>query len=111
MADSPQVVKARTEAAIAREKLLLSTHALQERVAPSRLANNALATARERGHALLDTVSDTTRKRPGVAAGVALGLIAFLARHRIGRAFHRPKKHKLAVPARHALPRPFGDDK
>jgi hypothetical protein len=52
---------------------------------------------------------DTARRRPGLATGIAVGVVAFLARHRIGRVLHPRKKPKLAAPARHALPRPSGD--
>lgn len=109
MAEDPQVAKARTEAALARERLLFSAHRLQARVAPARLANNALDSARERGTAALETVTDTARRRPGLAAGVAVGVVAFLARRPIGRLFRRPKHIHHAGPARQALPRPSGD--
>lgn len=109
MAEDATVKKARAEAAVARERLIRSAHELRARVSPSRLANDALEGAREKSTAALDTVSDTARRRPGLAAGIAVGVLAILARRPILRLFHRPKQTTLAGPTRHALPRPSGD--
>ena len=110
MADPASLVAARRDADRARERLLRSTHELQARVAPQRLANDALDTARDRGTVAVETVRDAARRQPGVATAVVLGLLAFVARRRIFRLFKRkPKPPTVPAAPRRALPRPSGD--
>jgi len=111
MVADPKLVAARRDAELARQRLLQSAHLLQERVAPSRLANDALDTARERGTAVLDTVTAAARRQPRAATAIGLGLLAFVARRRIFRLFRRKPRHhdQPSATPRRALPRPPGD--
>lgn len=94
MAEDPKLASARRDAELARERLLASAHTLQARVAPARLADDALATVRERGTAAFDTLNGAARRRPGVAAGIAAGIAALLLRRPIGRFFRRRRTRK-----------------
>lgn len=110
MAEPASLVAARREAELARERLLQSTHELQVRVAPQRLANDALETAKERGTFAVEAVRQAAEKRPGVAAAAVVGFLAFVARRRIFRLFRRkPKPPTIPATPRRALPSPSGD--
>lgn len=111
---SGDLATARAEAERARARLLQSAHDLQARVAPARLAGDAIEGAKERGTAAVESVTDTVRRRPEIAAAVAAGLLGFLARRRIARLFRRKPKAEpttLATAKRPALPRLSGDRK
>lgn len=110
MDEPSSLAAARRDAERARERFLRSTHELQVRVAPQRLAQDAIDTARERGTVAAETVRDAARRQPGMAATVVVGLLAFVARRRIFRLFRRkPKPPKVPAEPRRALPRPSGD--
>lgn len=112
MTPDAELAAARLKAQEARLRLVSSTHELQARIAPKRLANDAVETAKERGQAALDGAIEVARRRPAAVAAAAVGLLAFLARRRIVRLFRR-KRDTITIPASrtHALPGPKGDRK
>ena len=98
MSDEKDLAKARAEAAIARERLLGTAHALQARLSPSSLASNAWESVRDHGEAAAQGAVEVARKRPAAAVAAALGVVALLARKPIVRLFARLRKDKTPPP-------------
>jgi len=81
------VARAEAKVAAAREKLLGSTHALQARLKPSVLADDAWQVAREKGQEVAADAVRAVRQRPVLSSAAAIGLAAFVARRPIARLF------------------------
>ena len=79
-ADSPQVAAARIQAVKARAQLMQTAHALQQRLSPAVLAQNAWEGAKSKGADLAEDTVDAVRKRPAIAGGIVAALALFLAR-------------------------------
>ncbi len=92
MSDERDLIKARAEAATAREKLLGTAQALQARLKPASLASDAWETVRDKGEIVAEGAVRAVSKRPAVASAAALGLVALLARKPIARLFGRIRK-------------------
>jgi hypothetical protein len=81
------IARAEKKVAETREKLLGSTHALQERLKPSVLADDAWKVAREKGQEVAAEAVRAVRRRPVVSSAAAVGLAAFIARKPIAKLF------------------------
>ena len=81
------IARAEEQVAAAREKLLGSTHALQARLKPSVLADDAWKAAREKGQEVAADAVRAVRERPVISSAAAIGLAAFVARRPIAKLF------------------------
>lgn len=78
--DTPQVTAARIEAERARARMMDSAQALQARMKPKTLAQNAWEGAKVKGADLAEDAVDAVRKRPIAATGIVAAIAMFLAR-------------------------------
>ncbi|MBW8745266.1 MAG: DUF3618 domain-containing protein [Sphingomonas sp.] len=81
------VARAEAKVAAAREKLLGSTQALQARLKPSVLADDAWNVAREKGQEVAAEAVRAVKERPIISSAAAIGLAAFVARRPIAKLF------------------------
>lgn len=81
------IARAKAQADTAREKLLGSAHALQARLAPSVLADDAWKAARGKGQEVAAAAVRQVRQRPLMSSAAAAGLVAFVARKPIFKLF------------------------
>ena len=81
------VARAQERVNAARERLLGSTHKLQERLKPSVLADDAWKAARDKGQEVAADAVRAVRKRPVVSSAAVVGLAAFIARKPIAKLF------------------------
>jgi hypothetical protein len=81
------IARAEEKLAAAREKLLGSTQALQARLKPSVLADDAWQAAREKGQEVAADAVRAVKQRPVISSAAAVGLAAFVARKPIARLF------------------------
>ena len=81
------IARAQEKANAAREKLLESTHALQERLSPAVLADGAWKAAREKGQEVAAEAVRAVKQRPVISSAAAVGLAAFLARRPLAKLF------------------------
>ena len=81
------VARAEAEVAAARERLLGSAHALQARLKPSVLADDALKVAREKGQEVAADAVRAVKRRPMISSAAAIGIAAFVARKPIAKLF------------------------
>lgn len=79
-------------AAEARARLNASLGALQSRLAPKTLAQNAVQSVVDKGQAAAQTGLDTARKHPAAFAGAAAAIGLFLVRRPIARLFTRHRE-------------------
>ncbi|MBB5709092.1 DUF3618 domain-containing protein [Sphingomonas xinjiangensis] len=98
MSSNPDLIAAQARVEAARARLTGTLSEVQTRLKPGNLAQNAmdsatttLTTAAQRG-------ADAARARPYAAAGVAGGVVLFLARGWIGKLLRR-KPRQNATPA------------
>ena len=78
--DTPEIAAARINAERARARMMSSAHALQERLSPRVLAQNAWEGAKIKGADLAEDAVDAVRARPLAATGVVAAITMFLAR-------------------------------
>ena len=109
MSDEKDLIKARGDAATARERLLGDAHALQARLRPTSLASNAWESVRDRSEAAAQGAVEVARRRPAAAMAAAIGVAALLARKPIGRLIGRLRKDKTPPPPPARRTRPKGD--
>ncbi len=83
------LARARADAAAAKERLLRSAHALQARLKPSVLANDAWDSARDAGETAASNAARAAARRPIATSVAAVGVAAFLARKPIARLVSR----------------------
>ena len=81
------IARARERVNAAREKLLGSTHALQERIKPSVLADDAWKAAREKSQEVAAGAVRAVKERPVISSAAAVGLAAFIARKPLAKLF------------------------
>jgi len=81
------IARAKADVAAARERLLGSAHALQARLKPSVLADDAWQVAREKGQEVAADAVRAVRERPVISSAAAIGLAAFVARRPIAKLF------------------------
>jgi hypothetical protein len=84
-----EIIRARTEAELARQRLAHTLGELQTRLRPGNLANNAWEGVKDKSGELADDAVEAVKARP-VAAGALLGAcLLFLARSPIKSAAAR----------------------
>ncbi len=83
------VARARAEVAAARERFLGSAQALQARLKPSVLANDAWESARDAGESAANGAARVISQRPVAASAAAIGVTALIARKPIARLIAR----------------------
>ena len=83
------LARARADVAAAREQLLGSAHALQSRLKPAALANDAWESARNAGETAATGAVRVIGQRPVAASAAAIGIAALLARKPIARLIAR----------------------
>jgi hypothetical protein len=93
MSDERDLVRARAEAAEARERLLGTAQVVQARLKPAALANDAWDTVRDKSEVVAEGAVRAVAKRPAVASVAVLGLAALVARKPIARLFARFSKN------------------
>lgn len=81
----PTLAAAQADVLVKRARLKASIAEAKHRLSPATIASGVADDLRDKAE---DGVA-LVRERPGVAAGVATGVIALLARKRIARLFHR----------------------
>jgi len=81
------IARAQEKVAAAREKLLGSSQALQARLKPSVLADDAWKAARGKGQEVAAEAVRVVRQRPVISSAAAVGLAAFVARRPLARLF------------------------
>ncbi len=79
------IVRAKAEAAAARERLLGAAQALQTRLKPAALAGDVWETAREKSEEIAGGAARAIGKRPLAASAAAIGIAALFARKPIVR--------------------------
>lgn len=72
--------RAQREAEMARARLASTLAALQERLRPSALANQAWTEVRDKSSELADEAVEAVKQRPLAASGLIAGVILYLAR-------------------------------
>ena len=83
------IARAQEKVAAAREKLLGSSQALQARLKPSVLADDAWKAARGKGQEVAAEAVRVVRQRPVISSAAAVGLAALVARKPLVRLFSR----------------------
>jgi len=83
------IAKARAEAADARRAILMTLGALQERLRPAALANDAWEEVKERSGELADEAIDAVKARPVAVSAALAGFALYLARSPIRSAISR----------------------
>jgi len=81
------IARAKEQVNSAREKLLGSAHALQERLKPSVLADDAWKAARVKSQEVAADAVQAIKQRPVISSAAAVGFAAFIARKPIARLF------------------------
>jgi hypothetical protein len=79
------IERAQQRVGAAREKLLGSTQALQARLKPSVLADDAWKVARDKGREVAAEAVDAIKRRPVISSAAAVGLAALVARKPIAK--------------------------
>ena len=79
------LIRARAEAAAAKERLLNSAQALQARLKPGALASDAWEKTRDVGEAAAGSAVRTISNRPVAASAAVIGVVALVARKPIAR--------------------------
>lgn len=81
-----ELARAKYEAVQAKKRLTSTTGALQYRLKPATIANQAWEGVRDKGTELADDALQAVKERPGAASGALAAVIVFLARHPLWRA-------------------------
>lgn len=81
----PSLAAAQADVLIKRARLKASLAEAKHRLSPATIASGVADDLRDKAEEGVAVI----RERPGVAAGVAIGIVAFLARKRIARLFHK----------------------
>jgi len=100
---TPALAAARADVLVKRARLQASIAEAKHRLSPATIAGGIADDLRDKAE---DGVT-AVRERPAVAAGIATGLIAILARKRIARLFRRqpaPPRPDPAAPPPPTLP-------
>ncbi len=80
------LARAQYEALQARKRVMATAGALQYRLKPATIANNAWEGVRDKSTELADDALQAVKERPGAASGVVAAIVVFLARHPLWRA-------------------------
>jgi hypothetical protein len=89
MKPEARLSQARYEAEQAKKRLGSSVGALQYRLKPGTLVNNAWEGVRDKSSDLADDALQAVKSRPVAASGVLAGLVVFLAREPLWRGVSR----------------------
>lgn len=100
MTVSPSLAAARADVLVKRARLQASLAEAKHRLAPATIAGGIADDLRDKAEEGVAVV----RERPGIAAGIATGIVALLARKRIARLFRKP-----ADPRPDPLANPYPD--
>ena len=79
------LARAQYEALQARKRLASTAGALQYRLKPATIANNAWEGVRDKSTGLADDALQAVKERPAAASGVLAAIVVFLARHPLWR--------------------------
>ena len=77
------VVEAERDAEKARERMMMTFGAIQEKLTPSRLMSHARDGARQKATALMDDGVTAAKARPATVVAIAVAFTAFLFRREI----------------------------
>jgi ElaB/YqjD/DUF883 family membrane-anchored ribosome-binding protein len=103
MTDASQVrlSRARGEADAAKARMMGTVEEVKTRLAPGKLASDAVQTAKNKGIVAADDAVGAVKQRPGLAAGIAGGTALLIARKpifaaivRLFRGKRRPDTYK-----------------
>jgi ElaB/YqjD/DUF883 family membrane-anchored ribosome-binding protein len=100
MTEASQVreARARGEADAAKARLMSDVDELKARLAPAKLASEAVQTAKNKSLFAADGAVTAAKQKPGMAAGVGAGVLVLLARKPLFRAvaslFRRKKRSR-----------------
>ena len=83
------IARAKADAAAAKERLLNSAQALQARLKPAALANDAWEKTRDASEAAASNAARAIGKRPVATTAAAIGVAALVARKPIARLIAR----------------------
>ena len=83
------LARARYEAIQARKRLVSTAGALQYRLKPATIVNNAWEGVRDKSGEMADDALQAVKDRPAAASGVAAAILIFLARHPLMRTASR----------------------
>lgn len=75
-----QIKRAKIEAELSKQRLSSTATALQQRLRPGSLANDAWTGVREKSGALADDALQAVKDRPMTTSGIIAALVVFLAR-------------------------------
>lgn len=104
MTPGDRLAAAKRDAGLARDRLTSTATALQQRLQPSTIANNAWDGVKEKSEELADGAVRAVRERPAMASGVAAGLALFFAREPILSAISSRSKRSRAANEQNADP-------
>lgn len=93
----PKLLRARGEAALAKDRLLATVHEVQERLAPATIARNAWEGVRDKGEAVAEQTVDLARRKPALPIAAGGALVAFAVRRPVGRLLRRIFRRKPRV--------------
>ncbi len=79
------LARAQYEAIQAKNRIISTAGALQYRLKPATIANQAWEGMRDRSTELADDALQAVKERPGAASGVVAAIVVFLARHPLWR--------------------------
>jgi hypothetical protein len=86
-----RIARARGEADSAKARMMGTVDEVKERLAPGRLASEAVQTAKDKSIVVADDAVTAVKERPGVAAGLATAAALYIARRplfaAVGRMF------------------------
>lgn len=80
-----ELERAQADVGLAKRRLASTMGALQYRLRPDTLMNNALEGVREKGTAAADNAMQAVKERPMTASGIVAALFIFLARDPLWR--------------------------
>lgn len=75
-----RISRARGEADQAKERLMGTLDEVKARLAPGRLASDAVQTAKDKSIVVADDAVTAVKERPGLTAGIATAAALFIAR-------------------------------
>lgn len=90
----PKLLRARSEAALAKERLMATVHEVQDRLAPATIARNAWEGVRDKGEAVAEQTVDLARRKPALPIAAGGAIVAFAVRRPVGRLLGRIFRRK-----------------
>lgn len=92
MSGTDDLIRARADAALARERLLASAQELQARLKPGALAGDAWEQVKDGGEAAVEKTSRAAREHPVAASAAGIGIAALLIGKPVARLFRRNRE-------------------